>query len=593
MYIFDFFSKKKNHSAATGRFATYQEIADNFYNCPPLKEKISVLKILTGIFFLIFFIISLSSFFYLQERLTSDIAVQFNIFSAIISVIFLIAILFLFLPYFFNKKNIKKAGFRNFFKLGMLSKTIIGIDRNKRFEHCMIISPTGGGKTSKYIIPGIKNDASYSNTSVFAIDIDSPYLYTNVKHEWLKRGKTAINFDPYFENTAHFNPLVNKYNEIISNEKLYELSSALFHPDADNIKTGDMHAYRYYARRASDVFYACLLYLKYKYGVKYFNLSTVFRFLKKGAKFIEKEVSSYNGLNDKLIKEGFNNLFELPVYERAKVITDIINELSFLRNETTSNAFKTSDKKDSNFTLGDIFERDTLLIAGIPKEKLGAGGAKMMSFLTDMVIKEIYEHRRKRLKNADAALDAAGNNNNDNNNKITGNYVKDKDINGNLYDAGIKNDLYNEASVKEDTDIYLYLDEFPALTLNNFDVELANLRKTKTGVLITVQDISFLEEKYGNASLIDSNIGTHIIMGHASNDTCETYSKKMGNKYVLHKEKMNTANHEGIFPGNVTMHETPVSSGLYPLMNPDEIKNMDTDKVLIFTKFTNPFILNI
>ena len=82
-------------------------------------------------------------------------------------------------------------------------------------------------------------------------------------------------------------------------------------------------------------------------------------------------------------------------------------------------------------------------------------------------------------------------------------------------------------------------------------------------------------------------------MGHASSDTCETYSRKMGNKYVLHKEKMNTANREGIFPRNVMMRETPVSSGLYPLMNPDEIKNMDADKVLIFTKFTNPFILNM
>jgi type IV secretory pathway TraG/TraD family ATPase VirD4 len=330
-----------------------------------------------------------------------------------------------------------------------------------------------------------------------------------------------------------------------------------------------MHAHKYYYRRSSDVFYGCLLYLKYKYDIKYFNLITAVSFFEKGNKFIENEIKSYNGEKNIKIKGLFNNFFELPVFERAKIITDILNGLDFLKNENVKNAFKTNfDTVNNNdlFTINDIFADDALLITSIPKEKLNSGGSKLMSFITDLIIKEIYEDRRMRLK---------------------------------------------DKNLEKRKDMYIYLDEFPVLNLNNFDTELANLRKTGTGVCISLQDISFLKNKYGNVSLIDSNIGTHIIMGQAGIDTCEHYSRKMGQKYIFHKEHLliNPANNnlEGLFNSNMSNHtynnrgmvgeertrEVPVASGLYPLMSANEIKNIQTDNVLIYSKYTNPFILKL
>ena len=568
-----------------------------------------------------------------------------------------------------NNSNINTGNNKNNNK-NLNNKLIIGIDRKKRFEHLIIISPTGGGKTSKYIIPSIENDACFDNTSVYAIDIDGPYLYNAVKDKWLINKKRIIHFDPYNADSIHFNPLIERYNNYNNNEtkidknlnkdtyynndaavnitgslnnnsinnkknnnkdiainnnksiddnnkdtdkdkdkdkkvnlnsssskssaimpapddKLYELSSMIFYADNNELKGGDIQAHKYYSKRSADILYGCLLYMKYKYDIKYFNLITAKKFFEKGFNFIEKEIKSFNGENNKKIKEIFNNFFEIPPYERAKIITDILNGLDFIKNGTVEDSFKTNEdilSNDNFFTIKDLFDynKDTLIIVAVPKEKINSGGSRLISFITDLVIKEIYEYRRTILRN------------NANNDEFNLNY--------------------------NDKDIFIYLDEFPVLNINNFDIELANLRKTGTGVCISLQDISFLKNKYGDISLIDSNIGTHIIMGNAGIDTAKRYSDKMGQKYILHKEKFNADNgnyyHNDNFQNRIDINadynnynnktdnilnalgvirkrETSVASGLYPLMNADEIKNMDINDVLIYSKFTRPFILSL
>ncbi|MHB1680799.1 MAG: type IV secretion system DNA-binding domain-containing protein [bacterium] len=575
-----------------------------------------------------------------------------------------------------NNRNINSSNNKNNNK-NLNNKLIIGIDRKKRFEHIMIISPTGGGKTSKYIIPSIKNDACFDNTGVYAIDIDGPYLYNAVKDNWLINKKRIIHFDPYNTDSIHFNPLIERYNNYnnnktkidknlnkdiyynndaavnitgslnnnsnnnnknsskdivinnnksiednkdidkkvnlnssgssksskimpVSDDKLYELSSMIFYADNNELKGGDIQAHKYYSKRSADILYGCLLYIKYKYDIKYLNLITAKKFFEKGFNFIEKEIKSFNGENSKKIKEIFNNFFEIPSYERAKIITDILNGLDFIKNGTVEDSFKTNEdilNGDNFFTIKDLFDydKDTLIIVAVPKEKINSGGSRLISFVTDLVIKEIYEYRRTILRNN-------ANNDEVNLNKFPHNFLNNNDNN-------------------KDKDIFIYLDEFPVLNINNFDIELANLRKTGTGVCISLQDISFLKNKYGDISLIDSNIGTHIIMGNAGIDTAKRYSEKMGQKYILHKEKFNIDNgnyynddfQNGINAdynnynnynnnnidnilnalGIIRKRETPVASGLYPLMNADEIKNMDINDVLIYSKFTRPFILSL
>ncbi len=323
----------------------------------------------------------------------------------------------------YNMNNINNNHGKNFD-----NKLIIGIDRKKRFEHIMIISPTGGGKTLKYIIPSIKNDACFNNTSVYAIDIDGPYLYNAVKDNWLINKKRIIHFDPYNADSIHFNPLIERYNNYnnnetkidknfnkntyynndaaanikimpVSDDKLYELSSMIFYADNNELKGGDIQAHKYYSKRSADILYGCLLYMKYKYDIKYLNLITAKKFFEKGFNFIEKEIKSFNGENSKKIKEIFNNFFEIPSYERAKIITDILNGLDFIKNGTVEDSFKTNEdvlNGGNFFTIKDLFDcnKDTLIIVAVPKEKISSGGSRLISFITDLVIKEIYEYRR-------------------------------------------------------------------------------------------------------------------------------------------------------------------------------------------------------
>lgn len=598
---------KKSHPAAAGRFASYGEIVSNFSACvydyggAPVAgksgktEDIPYLLVLSA----------LSLILAVISALFLNAAAGFSaIFGGGIDVsieyLILWAVIFFILFFAGNKIKSFKAGKpidNNFskknkpFELGILKGSggkkypdvLIGLDEKKRFEHLLIVSPTGGGKTSRYIIPGIASDALYSGISVFAVDIDSPYLYESVKNDWVKAGKTVVLFDPYepepehasesepelrpesehqpFANrkTVNFNPLAGKDGNPLSDEKLLNITSMLFHLDKNEIKGGDVHAHKYYAKRSSDLFYACLLYLKYRYESKYFDLLTVKSFFERGVKFIEGEIVKFSGDKYKKIKNLFNNFLELPVYERAKILTDILNNLDFLNDPGVGRSFKCKydlNSKSNCFFLEDFFAGDMLFIAGIPKEKINSGGGRLISFVTQIFIDGIYESRRKALRGENAAANSSG--------------------------INIRS-------------FFIYLDEFPVLTLNDFDTELANLRKTNTGVCLTVQDIAFLNDRYEDVSLITSNIGTHIIMGHAGWETCKYYSEMSGERYVFHKEfvRKHIDPVFSSFPSSSDFSETPVASGLYPLISPDELKNMDSNSVFIYTKYANPFILNL
>lgn len=635
-----FFDKNKNsHPAASGRFASYGEIVSNFaclaYNAgiskPDKTTDKTSFRFGKIYYFFAVSAVSLIIAVIITVFLNAAAPAVRNPFEVSAEYLILWLVFFFILSFAGNKisaldKNRKNLGFiapggiknasvgftdEKAFKLGILKgagnkkypDVLIGLDEKKRFEHTLIVSPTGGGKTSRYIVPGIAADARYSGVSVFAIDIDSPYLYESVKKDWIKAGKTVIYFDPYEPETepepepemkdsdynadhsaesgngiigakaarAFFNPLTGKDKNPLADDKLLDISSILFHLDKQEIKGGDVHAHKYYSKRSSDLFYGCLLYLKYKYGAEYFDLVTVKAFFERGVKFIEEEIKKFNGENVKKIKILFNNFLELPVYERAKIVTDILNNLDFLSDPNVASHFRCKGKDTHDcFFIGDFFAKDMLFIAGIPKEKINSGGDRLMSFITRIFINAVYEDRRKKLREE------------------------------NKPDTGTASDTVTvtDTASCNSRSIFMYLDEFPALSLNDFDIELANLRKTNTGVCLTVQDIAFLKDRYGDTALITSNIGTHIVMGHAGYETCRYYSEISGEKYVFHKERVrkHIAPVSKSFPDSTLADydygETPVASGLYPLISPDELKNMDGNSVFIYTKFVNPFILN-
>jgi type IV secretory pathway TraG/TraD family ATPase VirD4 len=588
---------KKSHPAAAGRFASYGEIVNNFSvriadsgktgNADKAGGGIISPVLLTAN---LPYIVAL----YFVSLITAIILTLFlntvSGFTLTIEYILLSVFIFFILYFTINKikslkneinenpsaKNVKIKNFlkeEKSFDLGILKTSagktgkagtggkkypdvVIGLDEKKRYEHMLIVSPTGGGKTSNYIIPGIISDASSSGISVFAVDIDSPYLYEAVKKDWKKTGKRVVLFDPYaefYEDSVNFNPLTDKNGKPLADDKLLNIASMLFHTDKNEIKGGDVHAHKYYARRSADLLYAVFIYLKYRYEGNYFDLFTVKSFFERGVKFIENETVKFKGENEKKIKNLFNNFMELPVYERAKVITDVLNNLDFLNDTKVGKYFKSKDKDKNNdkdkdtecFNLEDFFDEDTLFIAGIPKEKINSGGGRLISFIAQLFIDGIYENRRSGLR----------------------------EKNGETKDV--------------ERSFFIYLDEFPVLTLSDFDTELANLRKTNTGVCMTVQDTAFLKARYGDIALIASNIGTHIVMGHAGWETCKYYSEMSGERYVLHKEFLKK------HINDLDFGESPVASGLYPLISPDELKNMDRNSVFVYTKYINPFILSL
>ncbi len=183
---------EKSHPAATGRFADYGEIASNFsyriYDPRSSSKLIGFINRITPdsmcslfsilVISIIFAVIIISIFG--GVILYFSAYVHFIIFAGYLG---LWVVLFFLLVIVKNKigsindikvKGLKLSGYidtkdiqkieetyeeNKSFDLGILESLdskkdpslLIGLNSKKRFEHTLIISPTGGGKTSRYI----------------------------------------------------------------------------------------------------------------------------------------------------------------------------------------------------------------------------------------------------------------------------------------------------------------------------------------------------------------------------------------------------------------------------------------------------------
>jgi type IV secretion system protein VirD4 len=155
-------------------------------------------------------------------------------------------------------------------------------------------------------------------------------------------------------------------------------------------------------------------------------------------------------------------------------------------------------------------------------------------------------------------------------------------------------DIKKEFSI-ENEDGYLpvrfILDEFVSMgVIPGIDTDLATIRSRKMGVLIFVQNIVQIEERYGKlkAQTIIANCKTKMVLDSLDSESAKQVSSMFGMKEV---ERTSRSSGNSTSDGkSSSSNSTSTSIQVVPVIYPNEITNLASNQVYIITANLRPFI---
>jgi type IV secretion system protein VirD4 len=102
-------------------------------------------------------------------------------------------------PGFANVAELEKyAG-----KDGLVISKQLRLKEPKSFEHCLVLGPTGSGKTTSFFIPNL---LELPNATIIVTDPKGE-LFEKTAYENRRQGKKIMHFNPFDERTKRYNPL--------------------------------------------------------------------------------------------------------------------------------------------------------------------------------------------------------------------------------------------------------------------------------------------------------------------------------------------------------------------------------------------------
>ena len=134
--------------------------------------------------------------------------------------------------------------------------------------------------------------------------------------------------------------------------------------------------------------------------------------------------------------------------------------------------------------------------------------------------------------------------------------------------------------------VYFILDEFANIgQIPDFDKKISTSRSRKISFSVILQNLDQLKAVYEkSAETIIGNCDTHVFLGSNSPETCEYFSKQLGEKTISRESKSTNRdkqyNKQGYSESDQIMARA--------LMTPDELRRMDNDICIIFEKGIKP-----
>ena len=134
--------------------------------------------------------------------------------------------------------------------------------------------------------------------------------------------------------------------------------------------------------------------------------------------------------------------------------------------------------------------------------------------------------------------------------------------------------------------VFFILDEFSNIgQIPDFDKKISTSRSRKISFSVILQNLDQLKAVYEkSAETIIGNCDTHVFLGSNSPETCEYFSKQLGEKTItrdnrsINRDKLR--HKQGYSDSDQVMARA--------LMTPDELRRMDNDLCIIYEKGLKP-----
>jgi len=387
----------------------------------------------------------------------------------------------------FILKGSKKDGFMGSYDkskyFSSLNKGLL-LDGNKRrlsqkdsFNHLALISRTGGGKTTSFVIPNIFKLAEDKNSMVIT-DI-SGELYEKTSGYLASKGYKIYVLDPEnLDDSIGYNPLYYCNDSV----DIDELATILIKSNKE--KPSSTGENEYWESGAKSIITILIRLLLLRKNPEHMNLANVKYLLNNYGVDGEDLQPLFEATHDEKLKDEFNALTKI----NPNTLTSIIATANIALNPIGIN--DNLEKLTANHTI-DInkFRKEkSVIYIKIPAHK-----QKQYRFLLNIFYTQFFNHMQSTLP------------------------------------------------TKDDLPIYCLLDEFGNMNLPNFDTTITTIRKYKISISIILQDIMQLETAYGKSQaeiIINGGLSSKLFFSGASLPTTEMLSKILGyvKNYTLEKD---------------------------------------------------------
>ena len=134
--------------------------------------------------------------------------------------------------------------------------------------------------------------------------------------------------------------------------------------------------------------------------------------------------------------------------------------------------------------------------------------------------------------------------------------------------------------------VFFILDEFANIgQIPDFDKKISTSRSRNISFSVILQNLDQLKGVYEkSAETIIGNCDTHVFLGSNSPETCEYFSKQLGEKTISRDSKSTNRDKQFHKQGYSTSDQIMARA----LMTPDELRRMDNDLCIIFEKGIKP-----
>ena len=402
------------------------------------------------------------------------------------------------------------------------------VSQEQSFKHFTIIATTGGGKTSKFIIPNV---LSLDNCSMVITDL-SGEIYKKTSNYLKSQGFNIKVFAPEELNKSHtYNPLLRlrDLNEQEKSKEISELSQILINSvSQSNSTSSTSDFFNQSAQRILNILIYCLVKQPYKAYCNFHNLNYLLNKFSANSEELDTFINIHTADNQAIFTE-YTSIKYNNSSDNSTLQSILLTAQTAVNKFTNQNLAKITTSNTIDFE--SFREEKTAFFIIIPQQKLS-----YYSFLLNILYTQMFN----------SAMEKA------------------------------------EDEIKDKLPIYFLLDEFGHLKIPDFPTIITTIRKYKVSLNLVLQSTKQLEI-YGHSqaeTILNGGVANQIYLS-IDLETAQKLEKILGESQIT----------QTLDSGHIsqTRERLMTSSELMRLSDKDRAIYLITGKTPILLKMKAPY----